>query len=208
MKIYTNDMINKINEKKNKRKKIIKYICLPFLTIIVVFIADILFQKFVQNKDNIDFLGYKPLMVMTGSMEPSINVGDMVIVKQTEEKDIQIGDIITYVVKNGKESVTHRVIEIIEKDGEKFYRTKGDNNNVADPDVVIYENILGKVDFQIEGIGKIIAYIFTGTGLGAIALLVLIHYSISSDRKIRAIARQEARRLYNVPKYNKREEAL
>lgn len=208
MKIYTNEMINRINEKKQKRKKIIKYICLPFLTIIVVFIADILFQKFVQNKDNIDFLGYKPLMVMTGSMEPSINVGDMVIVKQTEEKDIQIGDIITYVVKNGKESVTHRVIEIIEKDGEKFYRTKGDNNNVADPDVVIYENILGKVDFQIEGIGKIIAYIFTGTGLGAIALLVLIHYSISSDRKIRAIARQEARRLYNVPKYNKREEAL
>lgn len=208
MKIYTNEMIRKINEKKQKRKKIIKYFCLPFLAIIVVFIADILFQKFIQNRDNIEFFGYKPLIVMTGSMEPSINIGDMVIVKQTEQNNIQIGDVITYTVNNGKESVTHRVIEIIEKNGEKFYRTKGDNNNVADPDIVSYENVLGKVDFQIEGVGKIIAYIFTGTGLGAIALLVLMHYSISSDRRIRVIARQEARRLYNVPKYNKKEEAL
>lgn len=208
MKIYTNDMINKINEKKNKRKKIIKYICLPFLTIIVVFIADILFQKFVQNKENVDFLGYKPFIVMTGSMEPNINIGDMVIVKQIPQCEIHIGDIITYKVSNGRESVTHRVIEIIEKDGKITYKTKGDNNNSADTDIVTYENILGKVNFQVEGLGNIITYLFTGTGLGIIVLLILIHYSISSDRKIRVIAREEARRLYNVPKYTKKEEAL
>lgn len=207
MKIYTKEMINEVNRKRQERKKVIKIICIPFLCLIVLCIVSIFFQKFVQKKQNIDLFGYEPFMVMTGSMEPSINTGDMVIVKQVSQEEIQIDDVITYTIADGTESVTHRVIGIAEREGEILYQTKGDNNNAADPDLVHYQNILGKVTFTINGLGKTIAYIFTGTGLGAVALLVLLHYSISNDKRTREIAREEARRLYNVPKYVNKEQS-
>ena len=201
--IYTKEMIEKIYLKKEKRKKILKLFFLPIFIGIIFFVIDVFFQKFIQKEDNIDFFGIKPFIIMTGSMEPSLNIGDMIISKHISQNEIQIGDIITFCLEDGKETVTHRIIDITEQDGITFYQTKGDNNNSPDPELVKFENIVGKYDFKIKGVGNILSYIFTATGIIVIGLIMLLHYTISNERRIKVLAREEARRLYNIPRYKK-----
>lgn len=207
--IYTNEIIEKINLKKEKRKKIRKIIFYPILLLIIFFVVDIFFQKFVQKKNNVEFFGIKPFIIMTGSMEPNLNVGDMIITKKVSSQDeIQIGDVVTYSLENGRDTVTHRVTDIVYEDGQKLYQTKGDNNNSPDSDLVKFENIIGKKFYNIPGLGMKISYIFTETGIIIMALIILIHYKISSDKTNKIIAREEARKLYNTPKYKEKEESV
>ena len=207
--IYTNEIIEKINLKKEKRKKIRKIIFFPILLLIIFFVVDIFFQKFVQKKNNVEFFGIKPFIIMTGSMEPNLNVGDMIITKKVSSQDeIQIGDVVTYSLENGRDTVTHRVTDIVYEDGQKLYQTKGDNNNSPDSDLVKFENIIGKKFYNIPGLGMKISYIFTETGIIIMALIILIHYKISSDKTNKIIAREEARKLYNTPKYKEKEESV
>ena len=64
------------------------------------------------------------------------------------------------------------------------------------------------MNYQIRGVGKVMSYIFTGTGIIAIGLIILLHYTITNERKVKILAREEARKLYNTPKYRKKEESL
>ena len=89
----------------------------------------------------------KPIGVASGSMEPTINVGDVVIVKKCGSNDIEINDIIEYTRKDY--SVIHRVIDKYQKDGTFYFITKGDNNNGADSDPVSEEMLKGKVIARI-----------------------------------------------------------
>lgn len=83
---------------------------------------------------------YKPLVVLTGSMEPTYKVGSVIYYKETKLEDINVNDTITFKTKNGT-VVTHRVYE---KNNDMF-TTKGDANNAPDAQKVNYENVLGKV---------------------------------------------------------------
>lgn len=80
-------------------------------------------------------------------MEPTINVGDVVIVKKCNANDIEIDDIIEYARKDF--TVIHRVIDKYQKDGEFFFITKGDNNNNVDSDHVREDMLRGKVIARI-----------------------------------------------------------
>lgn len=76
------------------------------------------------------------------SMNPILKDGDIYEVKQTEEPNE--GDIILFYEKNLKKYVCHRVIRVIQmKNGERYYKTKGDNNLEADPFSVKTESIIG-----------------------------------------------------------------
>ena len=86
-------------------------------------------------------LGYKPVVVLTGSMEPTYPVGSVIYYKAAEYKDINVGDAITFGIGEGS-LATHRVIE---KDNtNQEFRTKGDNNPTKDPNPVLYANVAGK----------------------------------------------------------------
>lgn len=89
-----------------------------------------------------------PTLVLTGSMEPAIYPGDVVIMKNVENDEIEVGDVIQFHTQNF--FIIHRVIDI--KDG--IYVTKGDNNNVADSEPVYFEQIKGKLVKTIPKIGK------------------------------------------------------
>ena len=89
----------------------------------------------------------KPIGVASGSMEPTINVGDVVIVKKCNSNDIEINDVVEYTRKDY--SVIHRVIDKYQVDGEFFFITKGDNNNSEDSDPVSEEMLKGKVIARI-----------------------------------------------------------
>jgi signal peptidase len=79
--------------------------------------------------------GYQTSTMLTGSMSPMINPGDVVVTVPTPASELNVGDVITYAIPvEDKRIETHRVIEIITNDdGSTAVRTKGDANNGADP---------------------------------------------------------------------------
>lgn len=101
-------------------------------------------EKYIFKKNYINYFGYTIFEVASGSMAPSINVGDIVVVKLT--KDINNNDIITY--KENDYFITHRVIKI--EDGKIV--AKGDYNDSIDKDVNL-NDVLGKVIKVIPGVG-------------------------------------------------------
>ena len=95
---------------------------------------------------------YHPIAIMSGSMSPVYNRGDMVIVQQySPEMDIQKGNIVQYVVDGV--SITHRVVDISITQGGPVYTTKGDNNANNDPWQVTTDQLRGVVSGRIPLIG-------------------------------------------------------
>ena len=203
--IYTNEMINKINNKKEKRHKIFKIISLPFVALIIVLVFYMGYMKFVKHEEDISILGFRQYLVVTGSMEPNYNIGDLIIVKETPIENIKVGDVINYISENGKDTITHRVTEIIEQDGETLYKTKGDNNNAGDSELIESSKVQGVLLFKISKLGTIMTKILTGTGLAVIAILITLSYLRESKKEEKRIAREELRKIYNIPKYEKEE---
>lgn len=95
-----------------------------------------------------------PVAIATGSMEPSIQIGDAVILCQEDPADLQTGDIIRY-EKNGK-SVIHRIVDIREtKNGKTGFITKGDSNTSPDTGIVLPEAVTGKVICTLPKFGYV-----------------------------------------------------
>lgn len=96
------------------------------------------------------FLSVYPVSVATGSMDPEIKIGDVVIVSKND-KDISVGDIIQF-KRNGK-TVIHRIISEQKQTENTVYITKGDANNTADDGYVTEDDIVGKVIYSVPKIG-------------------------------------------------------
>ena len=129
----------------NKILKIIKKIIIDSIIFVLGVIAIIAVWGFlqlnVQKKEYINILGYSVFSTETGSMSPTMETGDIVIIKIGDE--IKENDIITY--KKENVLITHRVVSI---DGETV-TTKGDYNNTED-EPIQKDNITGKVVFIIN----------------------------------------------------------
>ncbi len=93
----------------------------------------------------------KPLVIATGSMEPVIYPGDIVLSKQIEFKELKVGDVIQF--KRDNIYIFHRIIEFVMENEKLKLRTKGDNNSSEDPDLVEQTAIYGKVIYTIPKIG-------------------------------------------------------
>ena len=154
-------------------KKILYYIL--FLVIVLPFLIFnltlIIKSKLYPNKIA-DFMGYKPFIVMSGSMETTINIGDLVIVKKVNSSSIHAGDIIAF--KNGNIVISHRVKEIINDSGTYKFKTKGDNNNVADDFIVNSDAIEGIFVNKIPGLGSILLFLGKPIGLLMVILVIII----------------------------------
>lgn len=96
--------------------------------------------------------GYKTLVVLSGSMEPKIHTGSVVVIKP--EKEYKVGDVITF-GENTKTKVptTHRIFEIKDENGTKTFTTKGDANNAPDQKTITQSEIIGKVLFSVPYVG-------------------------------------------------------
>lgn len=135
-----------------------------------VLIASMVFAYNVsRNPDDAFIFGYRPLLVLTGSMHPTMPVNSIVLVKKMDDKmfsNLKVGDIVTFVASN--KTITHRVNQIT-ADGEII--TKGDNNNSPDNFVLQRENIRAKEILIWKFPAKFIAEI--GTSVGIIKYVVL-----------------------------------
>lgn len=116
-------------------------------------------------------------VVVSGSMKPALNEGDVLIIQKVPDGQIQIGDIIVFWARSwGYEDpgtpVVHRVIDITTL-GESWYETKGDNNPGTDTALTPYSNVIGKVIFQIPYLGILVYLINTIGGQFIIWILII-----------------------------------
>ena len=201
--IYTNEMIRHKLMKKERLNKIFRIITLPITIITIITVLYIGYIKFIKQEDDINLFGIRFYMVLTGSMEPNYNIGDVIVVKETSKDNIKVGDVINFLSENGNDTVTHRVTEIIENDGATLFKTKGDNTNSEDSEAIEFSRVQGTLLFKISKMGIILTKLFTGTGLCIAILVIIFSYLRESRQEEKRIAREEARRIYNIPKYEK-----
>lgn len=109
-------------------------------------------------------IGFRVFNVISGSMEPTYSVGDLLYVKDVDVKTIQVGDPITFVLNEELTVATHRVIRIETVTGENgtkslYFFTKGDANEIADNDPVHANNVIGVPQFALPKLGYVADFI-------------------------------------------------
>ena len=107
-------------------------------------------------------LGYKPVAVYSGSMEPTIHVGGLALDRAIPSQKVRVGDVITFSDPYVKgRLVTHRVIDILQTPHGLDYRTKGDANSGRDPWTIRLAGQVGRVSFSVPVAGYILYYAHT-----------------------------------------------
>lgn len=124
--------------------------------------------------------GFLALTVLSGSMEPTISTGGVVLV-DTHQKTPAPGDIITY--QNGQAYVTHRVEEVTESG----YVTRGDANDYADAGVRTQEDLVGRVVLFIPLLGYLIVFLQSRRGILTICILVFLNTLLWGIRELSEI---------------------
>ena len=124
------------------------------LVLAVVFLAVVLV--------GVRIVGYTPYAILSPSMTPQYQVGDLVYVKNCPPEEIQIGDALTFVANEDLLVVTHRVAAVDREN--RYFITKGDANKDPDSAPVLYENVLGTVRFSIPRLGYVSSYFTSESG--------------------------------------------
>ncbi|WP_339149033.1 MULTISPECIES: signal peptidase I [unclassified Sutcliffiella] len=121
---------------------------------IILFIMVILFSIFASLNTNkpLSVLGLKPLTVLSNSMAPVFEAGDVIITREVDPGDLSKGDIISF-YNEEQLLITHRITSIVEADGGRHFYTKGDNNNSVDEHVTKANEIVGKKVFLVPFLG-------------------------------------------------------
>lgn len=159
--------------KKDKPKKKVKISdilvnILLVLALAVLALAITVAYKFKENPEEAYLFGYKPVYILTGSMEPTLREKGVCIVHKCGYDEVEVDDIIMYQVED--KMITHRVVEKTEEG----IRTKGDNNDVQDAYLLGPENIRGKVVAKLN----ITAVIINDFNRGAIGVVKWIGFPI------------------------------
>jgi len=141
--------------------KIIYYIFLAFIGAIAILLIVSVFP-ITGN--------YKLMIVQSGSMEPAIKLGSVVIVKPAN--DYKIGDVISFgAVTKTKAPTTHRISDIKVENGKISYITKGDANDNPDQREVLKNEVMGKVLFDVPFIGYAVDFAKRPLGFSLIIIV-------------------------------------
>ena len=166
--------MNKIGDIIKFIGKTLAYVILCLLFLITAFLIYYMSSSAIAAKK-----GEKPNIglytIVSPSMEPFIKVYDVIIdrkLKSTEE--LKVGDVITFYsssLDTDGYTITHRIYDIKVSDGKTYYITKGDNNQSVDIGSITRENIVGKMIYKINGLGKI--QFFLSSKLGWILIILI-----------------------------------
>ncbi|MTI96635.1 MAG: signal peptidase I [Firmicutes bacterium] len=157
-------MLAKLNLNFNKQRfhRVIKISGNVAMVCLLLFMAAMVFYSVKSRLDGgiPQVAGRHFFVVLSGSMEPAIGTGSLLVVKPTEAEAVQVDDIITY--HDGPRTVTHRVMDI-NSDGS--FITKGDANNVPDLEPVAPGDLVGTVTGIVPLAGYVINFGQTRTGM-------------------------------------------
>ena len=148
-------------------KKTISTICNLLGSIILVAIILIAGSMLV-----LQLLGYQPMAILSGSMEPNYNVGGLVFINtNVSPEDMTVGDVIAF-RRDEDTIVTHRIYAI----EDNAFITKGDNNEIIDAAPVSFDTMIGQAWLHIPHIGTLMSNLRTikGAAVAAIVLALLI----------------------------------
>jgi len=157
-----------------RRKEIVKNV---FLVVIVLVSVQVGWQilRFASRTDVP--LAYVP----SKSMEPTLKVGDLVVVKGVPPEEIKEGTIIVFYVPGhyGEDEyrIVHRVVKVVNVEGEPAFETKGDNNPVSDYHRWGYipaSHVVGKVTYRLPYVGYAAIWVRRPLGVLTISLLILL----------------------------------
>ena len=135
-------------------KKVIIVLCLILFIVIMTLGITIVYKSYSEPNKIPSVFGWKPFIVLSGSMEDTIMPGDLILTKEIDALELKEGDVISFRT-NKYTVITHRIINIVDEEGERKYYTKGDNNNSADRDPVCNDQIEGIYRYRIPKLGAI-----------------------------------------------------
>ena len=169
-------------------KKVLTIIVMIILCGILFASGVILVNSYIRPNEVPSFFGWKPFIVLSGSMETQIMTGDIAVVKEIDTDKLKENDIIAF-KDNENIVITHRIVEIIkEEDGKIKYKTKGDNNNIEDDGYVYPEQVEGIYKFRVGKLGNLALFIQTPVGMVVcisipLIMLLLIQWADSEREK-------------------------
>lgn len=153
----------------NGRSNMKRWLTYALGAVMIFIIASNLYlgvRKAVTGETVPKLLGFAPLIVISGSMEPAFMPGDIVLIRERPAEAYAVGNVVSY-AENGL-VYTHRIVRT---DGE-WLILKGDHNNVED-DPITRDQILGQAVFVFPVIGRLVLWLRTPAGMGMLGLALL-----------------------------------
>lgn len=195
--------MNKIGDIIKFIGKTLAYVILCLLFLITAFLIYYMSSSAIAAKK-----GERPSIslytIVSPSMEPFIKVYDVIINRKIKpNEELKIGDVITFYsssLNTDGYTITHRIYDIKISEGKTYYITKGDNNQSVDVGSITRENIVGKMVYKINGLGKIQFFLSSKLGWVLIILipaLCFILYDLNRLNKVFKIKRK----IDNIPEY-------
>lgn len=141
-------------------------------------------------------LGWQGLIVLSGSMEPTLKTGSLAFVMPASAHEIEAGDVITYRREGSRKTlVTHRVVEVLRADQSVEFVTQGDANTAPDASPISEEQFVGLVRYYLPFIGNVIDALHDRTNyyifLGIPAGLLILNEVASIRTEIRKARKRE-----------------
>lgn len=172
------------------------------IILIPIFVINcILIAKSFTSEEVPSVAGVLPLIVLTDSMYPVIESGDLIICRTADAEEIEVGDVIAFFdpAGNGTSIVTHRVMEVTEENGQRAWRTKGDNNNTEDRLPVTEDKLVAVYEStRLRGFGNVALFMQTTPGLIICVIcpiLLLVGYDMIRRRLYEKANKQDTEQL-------------
>lgn len=171
------------------------------LALLTALLLAVLQSRFSENLPVIG--GYRPLIVYSGSMEPTLRVGSIVFVGPVHTGEIQTGEIITFHSPDNPDEptgsqlrlTTHRISRVIDTGSEHVFETKGDANDDVDSGYVSESRVVGKASLSIPYIGYASSYLRSKYGLAVLIGLAVCFALVEIGR---AATKMRSRGSYNA----------
>lgn len=161
---------------RSKPLRVLSAIVTVILALLLAANVYVIAARAVTGEPQPTVFGFSAAVVVTGSMSPAIEPGDLVVCRRSA--DYAVGDVITF--RSGASLVTHRIVG----SAENGYITQGDANNVADADPVPRGAVVGKVVFTVPKLGIFIEKLRTPLGM---TVLVLIGFALIELPKFKEV---------------------
>ena len=142
-------------------------LCIILIPVLVIN-GILIFRGYTDTDKVPQIAGTVPMIVLTDSMYPTIQSGDLILCHTEDAKNIRTGDVISFFdpAGDGSSVVTHRVMDITEdKEGTPAWVTRGDANNAEDLEPVPAENLVGVYRHRLAKLGYVAMFMQTTQGL-------------------------------------------
>ena len=141
---------------------------LAWIVLILAFLITIMVFSSGRNNGVANLLGFIPLTVESDSMKPTFKQGDLIICREVDDmKSLKVDDVITFwtIIDGKRVKNTHRIVEIVDKNGTYGYVTRGDNNTINDTDVISPGAVIGRwTNVKLPVVGRLMNFLRTKTG--------------------------------------------